>query len=357
MDELKNFLKRPPELEANVVVMPDFFFDRFVSLNFEIEAFSEKVFNVVKRKGGNLDGISQFEFRGGNAVNTATALARLGVRVVPIICTNRLGLQLIKFHLKSPMVDLSHVKIMKKPSITTSLEFKTGDGKANVMLRDLGSLADFGPNHLSCEDFEAIEKADFVCVFNWAGTKSYGTDLAETVFTRTKKWGRGKTYCDTADPTPNRAKVKGLIERVLKSGIVDVLSLNENEAVFYGKEMGWMPRENFALEDLAREAARFMASRISSRIDLHTTRFSATFTNEGETVVSAFKVPVLRATGAGDAWNAGNILGSIYGLSDGERLALANAVAAYYISNPEGKHPNARELLKFLKNIKVNQNR
>ncbi len=337
--------------------MPDFFLDRFVSLNFDVKAFSERITSVVKRKGGSLDGISQFEFRGGNAINTASALARLGVRVIPIICTNRLGLQLIKFHLKSPTVDLSHVKIMEKLSMTTSLEFKTADGKANVMLRDLGSLADFGPSHLSREDFEAIEKADFVCVFNWAGTKIFGTDLAEKVFTRTKKCGRGKTYCDTADPTPNKTKVKCFIERVLKSGIVDVLSLNENEAVFYGAKLGWRLKEKFALEDLAREAARFMASRLSSRIDLHTTRFSATFTKDGETVVSAFQVPVLRATGAGDAWNAGNILGSIYDLSNGERLALANAVAAYYISNPEGEHPNVRELLKFLKGVKVNQNR
>jgi sugar/nucleoside kinase (ribokinase family) len=56
----------------------------------------------------------------------------------------------------------------------------------------------------------------------------------------------------------------------------------------------------------------------------------------------------LRATGAGDAWNAGNILGETYDLSDGARLTLANAVAAYYVSDPSGTHATREKLSKFL---------
>jgi sugar/nucleoside kinase (ribokinase family) len=98
------------------------------------------------------------------------------------------------------------------------------------------------------------------------------------------------------------------------------------------------------------EAARVLAKQLHARIDLHTTNFSATFTKKTEVVVPAFKVKTLRATGAGDSWNAGNILGDGNELSDECRLALANAVAAYYLADPEGTHPTRQKLAKFIKN-------
>ena len=75
------------------------------------------------------------------------------------------------------------------------------------MLRDLGSLAEFGPSDLTEEDYEIIENADYVCLFNWAGTRKHGTALAEAVFRRAKSKGKCKTYFDTADPTPNKDKI------------------------------------------------------------------------------------------------------------------------------------------------------
>ncbi|MEM3769657.1 MAG: carbohydrate kinase family protein [Candidatus Bathyarchaeia archaeon] len=354
LDEVRDFLKSQ-QIEAEVVVMPDFFLDRFVSLNTSPDRLFKIIINVVERKGGSIDGISQKEFRGGNALNTAAALASLGVKVTPIVCTDKFGLQLIKFYMKSPRINLTHIKVVEKPSITTSLEFKTDDGKVNVMLRDVGSLADFGPRNLDVNDFEAVERADCTCVFNWAGTRKYGTELAETIFHHIKKRGKGKTYFDTADPTPNRKEAKKLLERVLLSGLVDILSLNENEAVFFAlllKGKAEEPDKGLSFEELAKESAEFLASHLKARVDLHTTEYSATFNGGVETLVPAFHVPVLRATGAGDAWNAGNILGTIYGLGNAVRLTLANAVAAYYISNPEGKHPTRKELFKFCDRLK-----
>ncbi len=155
----------------NVVVMPDFFLDRIVSLSWGLKEFSENLRQTAERKGGCIDEIEQTELRGGNAVNTASALAALNVEVTPIICTSKLGMQLLKFYLEPYKMDLSHVKAFDKPSLTTAIELKTEDGKANVMLRNVGSLTAFGPQHLTEEDFEAIENADYVCVFNWAATK------------------------------------------------------------------------------------------------------------------------------------------------------------------------------------------
>jgi sugar/nucleoside kinase (ribokinase family) len=140
------------------------------------------------------------------------------------------------------------------------------------------------------------------------------------------------------------------VKSVLQGKHVDILSVNENEAICYASQLSSEIeelRKRLRFEELAKESARILASHLSARVDLHTTNFSATFTKKGETVVPAFKVPVLRATGAGDAWNAGNILGDAYRLSDGGRLALANAIAAYYISNPNGVHPTRKQLVNY----------
>ena len=96
LEEILKFLKSKIE-ELNVVVMPDFFLDRLISLNYDVNDFSEILRNVAKRKGGSIDGVEQTELRGGNAINTASALAALDVKVTPIVCTSEFGLQLIKY--------------------------------------------------------------------------------------------------------------------------------------------------------------------------------------------------------------------------------------------------------------------
>ena len=349
-NDLSTFLKQDSR-EIRTVVMPDFFLDRLINLECDPSSFSTIVTNIANRKGGSIDGIAQTDLRGGNAVNTASALAALGVNVTPIICTNKHGLQQLRYYLKPRRVDLSHVKILEKASLTTALELKSENGKANVMLRDLGSLADFGSATLTDDDYELIEMADYVCLFNWAGTRRNGTELARSVFQRVKAKGKGKTYFDTADPTPNREKIPELMENVLKTRLVDVLSLNENEAVTYASHISSevdVKRGGKRFDELALESARLLAKRLPGRIDLHTTSFSGTFTKRNETVVPAFKIKPLRATGAGDAWNAGNILGDASELSAEGRLTLANAVAACYVSSLEGMHPTRKQLIQFL---------
>ena len=350
-DELLGFLKKDLQ-KCDVIVMPDFFYDRLISLDCDAARFSSVIADIAERKGGSIDGVKQTDIRGGNAINTASALAALGAHVTPIVCTNKLGVQQLKFYLEKYGVDLSHVKIAEKASVTTALELKTENGKANVMLRDLGALADFGPLDLNSRDFELVENADYVCLFNWAGTKKYGTTLAETVFSRVKTKGKGRTYYDTADPTSNKDKIPELMNNVLKTDRVDVLSLNENEAICYASLLNDdinVRRGKRRFDELALEAARVLAKHLPARIDLHTTAFSATFTNKKEVVVPSFKVKALRATGAGDSWNAGNIIADANALSDECRLALANAVAAYYISDPEGLHPSRRKLARVVK--------
>ncbi len=349
--ELLNFLSE--ELKTvSVVVLPDFFMDRIINLNFDVHQFALALNDVVERKGGSLDQISQTDQRGGNALNVASALLALGVKVTPIVCTSKLGLEQIRFHLKEFDVDISHIKTFPHASITTALEFQTPSEKTNVMLRDLGYLADFGPENLTSEDYQLIEDADYVCLFNWAGTLRHGTQLAEAVFERAKTKGKCKTYLDTADPLPNEEQIPNLVEKVLKNGHVDILSVNENEAVTFASLLSSeVPKQRNRIDfsELALLSAQILAKKLHARIDLHTTKFSVTVTGEGAVFVPAFKIKPLRVTGAGDAWDAGNIVGDANGLSAECRLTLANAVSACYLSDPEAMHPTRKKLIKFLR--------
>lgn len=350
--ELQDFLGQSQQKDCKVVVMPDYFLDRIINLQWDPAEFSSLVSAVAERKGGSIDGIPQMDIKGGNAINVASALSSLGIAVTPIICTSDYGLQQIKYHFKNTSIDLSHIKSYGKTSVTTALEFKYENAKTNVMLRDLGALADFSPANLDDSDYTLIEQADYTCLFNWAGTLRHGTALAQAVFDRVKQGGRGKTYCDTADPNPNAQGIPYLIDKVLKTPKVDILSVNENEAVTYASLLDEGIKEKKAqmeLADLAMEAARTLAKYFSARIDLHTTAFSASLLGRREVVVPTFKVEVLRATGAGDAWNAGNILADNNGLSDECRLMLANAVSACYLSGADGMHPTKAKLASFLK--------
>jgi sugar/nucleoside kinase (ribokinase family) len=348
--ELQIFLEKN-QSDCKIVVMPDFFQDRIINLDWTPVEFASEVADVANRKGGSIDGIPQTDQLGGNSINVAVALGTLGASVTPIVCTSLHGRQLIKHHTKGLPFNLYHIKTRGKSSKTTALEFKNQTQKTNVMLRDLGALADFGPNALNQTDLKLIEEADYVCIFNWAGTLKFGTEIAETVFGHVKATGHGKTYYDTADPSPKPTETKGLMQRVIKTDKVDILSVNENEAVTYASliEANFrQERKGLGFAELAMDAARVLAKNCSARIDLHTTDFSATLKGKREVVMPTFEIDVLRATGAGDAWDAGNILGDWNRLSDECRLTLANANAACYLSDPEGRHPTKKKLAEFL---------
>ena len=211
--ELQSFLQKQQFKACKVVVLPDFFLDRIINLDLDASEFSRLVADVAKRKGGSIDGISQTDLRGGNAINVASALASLGAEVTPIVSTSQFGLQQIKYHFRNSSIDTSHVKTDGKASVTTALELKSQGEKTNVMIRDLGALADFGPANLDERDYSLIESSDYVCLFNWAGTLKFGTALAQTIFGRAKQKGKGKTYYDTADPNPNAKAIPDLIEK------------------------------------------------------------------------------------------------------------------------------------------------
>jgi sugar/nucleoside kinase (ribokinase family) len=350
IDDLLRYLERIKPWKFKVVVMPDFFIDRFVTYPGEVDTFSEALTEVAKRQGGNIHGIKQIELRGGNAANTAAALATLGAEVHPIITTSPFGLHLLKFYLEPLGIDLSNVRINGEASLTMAFELKYHGKNVNIMMGDLGSLPNFGSGSLTDNDFQLLRKADYVCVFNWAATSRLGTELAEKVFQYVKEKGKGKTYYDTGDPTPNNKNMFKLAQKVLSKKLVDIFGVNENEAYIYASYFSQKIKrlhKKSKNDELAKECARVLAKQLSSRVDLHTVLFAGSFAEDKEVIVPSFNVSCLRSTGAGDAWNAGNIFGDAFGLPDSRRLTLANAVAAYYVSSPAAEHPTLQQLMEF----------
>src|SRR6266702_3018399 len=343
---LKEKLVKKPSFK--VVAMPDFFLDYVLAFPGKLDQMAQAMADVAARGGGNLLGWKHLVGRGGNASNFSAHLSKLSVHVVPVIETDEFGRTALAQFLKD--VDLSHVTSSGSLSRTLAFEAEHSGRRVNIMASDPGSLSSFGPEKLDENDMQLIREADFVCVFNW-NQNLKGTELAKQVFQTARNEGKAVTFFDPGDPTSKVSQIPGLNERVLTQGLVDVLSVNENElqqlAADVRKETGGIEGED--ANPLFEAASVF--SMLGVRVDLHTTGFSATFINgQRERVLCASTAPV-KVTGAGDAWNAGDIFAQGMGLEHRERLVFANATAAAYMRRPDLMPCSIVEILRQVEEI------
>jgi sugar/nucleoside kinase (ribokinase family) len=165
-----------------------------------------------------------------------------------------------------------------------------------------------------------------------------GTDLAVKTFAYAKQYNV-KTYFDSADPSPRVYDLTELYESVIASTNLDITSLNQNELE---KHTG----------EATLERAIAFKRRVGSRVDYHTPWYAASI-DDSVTVFPVYDVKLNRSTGAGDAWNSGNIFGELLGLAPTLRLCLANAVAGYYVSSRHGAHPTIDDLVAFVTTEKL----
>jgi sugar/nucleoside kinase (ribokinase family) len=347
---LKEKLGRKPSFK--VVAMPDFYLDYILAFPGNLDEMASAMVDVAGRGGGNLLGWKHLVGRGGNASNFSAQLSNLDVNVVPIIETDEFGKIALAHFLKG--VDLSHVTSTGSVSRTLAFEAEHSGRRVNIMASDPGSLSGFGPEKLGENDKELIREADFVCVFNWNQNQK-GTELVEQVFLTAKNEGKAVTFFDPGDPSSKASQIARLNERVLTQGLVDVLSVNENElqqlAAEVKKETGGIEGED--ANPLFEAASVF--SMLGIRVDLHTTSFSATFIDgQRERVICASATP-FKVTGAGDAWNAGDVFAQGVGLEHRERLVFANATAAAYMRRPDLVPCSLNEILEQVGEIeKIN---
>jgi len=325
-----------------VVVMPDFYLDYILTYPGKLEEMTASFVEVAQRGGGNLLGWQHTMGRGGNASNVVAQLSKFGCEVVPIIETDELGKIVLEHFLKG--ADLSHVKTTGTMSRTVSFETEHSGRRVNIMVSDPGSLSQFGSDKLTEEDKQLITEADFVCVLNWNQNLS-GTELAEKVFSLAKNEGKATTFFDPGDPALRIHEIKALNEQVLTPGLVDVLSVNENELMHLAKEVAEDTSEIEGAEENALFQAASVFSMLVPRVDLHTPEFSATFVDGQRLKVPCVKIKPAKVTGAGDAWNAADIFAQGVGLGHKERLIFANAAGAAYLEKRGLEPPTLNEVI------------
>lgn len=321
----------------HVALLPDFFLDHLLTITSTPE-YDSQIHRLAAQGGGNYPHIPQTIQQGGNAANTALGLARLGVQTHLLCRTSPLGQHLLQYFLGPAGVDLTHVKTDGRLALTTALELQ--DQHANVMLGDPGSVADFSPDLLTDQDYDCIAEADLVAVANW-NLNSFGTALARDVFQFAKQHNV-ITYFDTGDPSPKLHEVPTLMRDVINTPLLDVFGLNENELRHYSGRVSSTHEEIVA-------AAQVLKQKTTARLDLHTSTFSCSLDSTCTIMPTEHLPTIMRTTGAGDAWNAANILATLLMFPAPERLAFANLVAGLYVSSIDPQLPSLNHVRTYLR--------
>jgi sugar/nucleoside kinase (ribokinase family) len=331
------------------VILPDFYVDHFVIAG-SFDEFIDGLTRLAKQGGGNLLGNKQFLRRGGNSVNTASALLTLGLDPVLIVTTDDHGSRILPT-LVSPDLDLSHVHTDGRLSSTVSIELEHESRRVNLMVSDSGSAAEFSFSDLTEADLTAIQESNLVALLN-LNHNPEAPQLAQNLFEMVGATSNALRFMDVGDPSGHLEIVEPLVKNVLSEGLVDIVSLNENEARWFawaisGRESRWEHLSSDPEDWLS--AAQLVSTETETRIDLHTPHFAASIYEDSVTLTPAFDTVNRVACGAGDAWNAGSIYGILQKLSESDRMVLANAVASLYVVSVDASHPSPEEILSYLR--------
>jgi ribokinase len=131
--------------------------------------------------------------------------------------------------------------------------------------------------------------------------------------------------------------------------------LNENECNSLAHAAGFdtlIPSNNYKSAEVKNAAAR-LAEKVGVTVDLHT-RIGAAWSNGKETVfANAINVETKTLTGAGDSWDAADIIGYLAGFDAMERLVFSNAYASLYMGNPYAEPASVKDVFEFLKNLDI----
>ena len=318
---------------GSVVVLNDFFLDRII----KIQNIATLYDLILKKSqlGGSIRGIPQTDLKGGNATNVAYALAKLGVPVSLITVANKSSLHILH-ETFSEFPNCSLFLIDGNPGRTTSLEFSNNGHPVNIMLSDLGDNENFGSEKLGQKEQTVIQNADAIIITNWASNEK-GTELSKYVFGKSTK---SLHFLDPADIQSRPNEFKEALSELAPN--LDSLCSNENECNILLKQFDLAI---ISTEEETKKLVSSLSEKTSVTIDLHT--LNGAFWSNGKEVefVKSFPTEVKFVTGAGDVWDAANILGYLAGLEVKERLLFANAASSLDIGSSNGMPPTMQEVL------------
>jgi ribokinase len=331
---------------GSIAVMPDFFIDRIIRLESKEKLF-DALAEKAKRGGGSVRGVPTADVKGGNAVNVAYCLAKLGVRVTLFTVADEIGAGIIR-QAFSQFGDRVTLRISAgRCGLTTAFEFPHEDTRVNVMMSDIGDNASFGPERIDSEaDRVLLKNADGVMVVNWASNQK-GTELAEHAFRNSPS---AFHFIDPADVETRKKDFCNSLEKL--AGMTDCLSMNENECNSLADVLGLGHVLGSAYgADEVRLAAKKLAEKIGISTDLHT-KAGAAWSNGRESVfVHTIRVDAKNLTGAGDSWDAADIVGHLAELDPQERLLFANCCASLYVRDTQGEPPTMNKVFELVERV------
>ncbi|MDQ3835689.1 MAG: carbohydrate kinase family protein, partial [Thermoproteota archaeon] len=297
--------------------------------------------------GGSIRGIPTTDVKGGNAVNVAYCLAKLGAKVALFTIADELGATMIR-QAFSQFGDKVTLRIANgRTGRTTSFEFPYEETPVNVMVSDVGDNQSFGSDRISSEeDRKILKNADGVMILNWA-TNLRGNELTEYSF---KNSPSAFHFLDPADMETRKHDFRDSLVKL--ASFTDCLSINENEcdsltdSLGFGRILGSV----YTADDVKRVARRISES-VGISIDLHT-KIGAAWSNGKESAFAhSIKVDAKRLTGAGDVWDAADIVGYLTGLHPQERLLFANCCASLYIRDLNGEPPSMNKAFEMIERV------
>ena len=310
----------------DVGVMHDFFVDRLVH-----SGGVSKLFGVAAAKerngGGSVHGVQQEDVRGGNAVNLAHALARLGARVLLITHSDEEHAKILTETFRGLPAEV-RIKPLP-PGLTVALE-----AGVNVMLSDSGGAGKFPPSQLDGRDWQALGQSKVVCSVNWAANR-HGTQLLLAL--RRRVGGRSQLFLNTADVRDRFGEYRRLVALMREKRVVDWMSMNEYEAASCMRALGRHDANS-------RSACLQIAKELGVKVDVHTEDEVYTSSGTGVVMRKTRHVIPRRLTGAGDVWDAASIMGFLGGMTDGARLEFANTAARLYVGGDRVLPPSLRDV-------------
>lgn len=324
-----------------VLCLPDLYIDELVSLPRWAD-FQKQLTSATLRGGGRIRSQGQHMVIGGNAFNTARALARLGVPARFAGVTSASALEFAVHETKGEAIDLRAVMTGGRPSLTVALEM--GADRANVQLNDPGSLDGLRLADLGGAVHEALKGVAAVHVANWGQNVTGGTAFVEEALAAARSAGAA-TFLDPSDLWGREKDTLELIERVAKGKHLDYFLVNEAELRELARVLllhagGTSP---CAHDDVDGQGKEF-TKRVEAGLAVHTQGKGQSWRKgRGEGLVEAPPAAPLRTTGAGDVWNAGFIAATVAGLSPQFRLEFAHALARRFVTT-QGPPPTTADV-------------
>ena len=340
-DDISEFQRRISKL--TVAVLPDFYIDVMINPHRTFKDLKKQLQEVYARGGGNIIGTEVKFVPGGNGGNVAKTLAALGVETTFLAQTSEFGIKVLEYFMHPLGINL---EVTSTGSIASSVIFELASGaydKSNIMLSSAGSVASFSSSSLTEEQWNALRKSRVIAITNAQNLEL--ENLTEGILQNTPK--EIIVSLDFSDLTPHLSRIDGFRERLLGHPIrpPNLVLGNENEFRLLAK----LPKASIteAGQALSFDFPEiFFALHTATQVYLwHRTHLLAT--------QQCHLVNLQNATGAGDAWHAGFLVGWQVGLSYKDAMAFANAVAGYQLT--EGKVGNVADILRFMKDTPLQE--